>query len=297
MFKNYFKTALRNLWKHKTYTSINVFGLSLAFICSILLFINVSFELSFDDFYTDKDKIFKVYKQANNPSRKREQSSSMAFPVATTLKEEISQVQATTRFLWGGQGAEYKNKKLDIQVNLVDKDFFNVFSFPIIQGNTNNPLADLGNAVISEASAEKIFNKEDPIGKLIKVKVYGEWKEFLVSAVVKNFPNNSSITYGILIRSELHPDYSEQKNNWNASSHDVYIKLTNDGTKEFVEKECRAILKKYDATDSTYLINSGFLRDENGDFQSLRLLPLSDFHFNQNIGVGNKVIRDRKSVV
>lgn len=290
MFKNYFKTALRNLWKHKTYTSINVFGLSLAFICSILLFINVSFELSFDDFYTDRDKIFKVYKQANNPSRKREQSSSMAFPVATTLKEEIPQVQATTRFLWGGQGAEYKNKKLDIQVNLVDKGFFDVFSFPIIQGNKNNPLSDLGNVVVSEASAEKIFNKEDPIGKLIKVKVYGEWKEFLVSAVVKNFPNNSSITYGILIRSELHPDYNEQKNNWNASSHDVYIKLTNNGTKEFVEKECRNILRKYDATDSTYAKNAGYLKDENGDYQSLHLLPLSEFHFNKNVGVGNKVI-------
>ena len=290
MLKNYFITAIRNLWIHKTYTAINVFGLSLAFICSILLFINVSFELSFDDFYLDKTKIFKVYKQVSNPSRKREKSSSMAFPVATTLKLEIPQVKYTTRFLWGGQGAEYKNKKLDIQVNLVDNDFFNVFSFPIVKGNKNNPLIDLGNAVISEAAAEKIFNKEDPIGKLVKIRVYGKWKEFLVSAIAKNVPKNSSITYDILIRSELHPNYSDQKDDWNSTSHDVYVKLTEDGTKELVEKKYREILKKYDATDSTYLINAGVLKNEFGDFQSYRLLPISDFHFDVNIGVGNKTV-------
>jgi putative ABC transport system permease protein len=289
MFRNYMITAVRNLMQHKTYTGINVFGLAIAFLCSILLFLNARFELSFDDFYPEADRIFKVYKKANHVSNGEKLSSGMSYPVTPTLKAEIPEIEAVSRFASGGGGVEYKDKKVNIQVNLVDNDFFKIFSVPFAKGNAHNPLVDLGNAVISESAARIIFNTEDPIGKQITVKVDDQWKEVRVSAVVKDCPKNASVAYEVLVNSELSSQYAGNKNNWFASSHDVYIKLKSTGSQRSVEDKCRRMLAEHRATDSTYMKGAGYLRDEKGDYQTYRLLPLHEFHYHRAVGTGNVI--------
>lgn len=287
MFRNYIITAVRNLRQHMTYTGINVFGLAIAFLCSILLFLNAKFELSFDDFYKDGDRIFKVYKRAKHVSKGEKLLCGMCYPAAPALKAEMPEIEAVTRYASGGGGVEYRGKKVDIQINLVDNDFFGIFSVPFVKGNAHNPLVDLGNVVISERAARIIFNQEDPIGKLIRVKVEDAWKEVVVSSVVKDCPKNASVDYEVLVNSKLSPQYDENKDNWYASSHDVYVKLKSNGTQQSVEQKCRWVLTKYNATDSVYMKGAGFLRDENGDYQSYRLLPLHEFHYHSSIGTGN----------
>lgn len=289
MFKNYFKTAVRNLMQHKTYTGINVFGLAIAFVCSILLFLNARLELSYDDFYSDQDRIFKIYKTAHNTTSGIEKATSMAYPVAPTLKSEIPEVKAASRYFWGSGSVEYNGKKIEVQTNLVDNDFFEIFSLSVIKGNKNNPLSDIGNVVISEYAAKLIFNKEDPIGKLLKVRVDDEWKELMVGSVVKNSPNNSSIVYDVLLSSQLGVGYTENKNNWNNSNHDVYIKLAGNASQQSVEDKCRLMLHKYNATDSAYMKDAGYIKDEKGDYQSMRLLPLKDLHFDTAVGSGRVI--------
>jgi putative ABC transport system permease protein len=286
MFKNYFKTAVRNLMQHKTYTGINIVGLAIAFVCSILLFLNAKFELSFDDFYKDKDLIFKMYRATNNVTNGKETGASMSYPVAPTLKSEIPEIKATSRYFWGSSSIEYKGKKVNIQTNLVDNDFFEIFSLAVIKGNKSNPLADVGSVAISENAAKIIFNEEDPIGKLIKVKIDVEWKELMVGSVVSNSPKNSSVPYEVLINSQLAPGYIKNKDNWNNSHHDVYVKLKESGSRASVEDKCRLILRKYNATDSAYMKDAGYIKDEKGDYQALRLLPLSQFHFDRSVGSG-----------
>ncbi len=289
MFRNYMITAVRNLIQHKTYTGINVFGLAIAFLCSILLFLNARFELSFDDFYPDSDRIFKVYKRANHVSNGEKLASGMPYPVTPALKAEIPEIEAVSRYASGGGGVEYKDKRVNIQINLVDNDFFRIFSVPFAKGNAHNPLVDLGNAVISESAAGIIFNTEDPIGKRISVKVDDQWKEVTVSAVVKDCPKNASIAYDVLVNSELSSQYAENKTNWFASSHDVYIKLKPNGSQKSVEDKCRWMLAKYHAIDSVYMKGAGFIRDEKGDYQAYRLLPLNEFHYHRAVGSGNVI--------
>jgi putative ABC transport system permease protein len=289
MFRNYMITAVRNLMQHKTYTGINVFGLAVAFLCSILLFLNAKFELSFDDFYPDSDRIFKVYKKANHISNGEKLLTGMSYPVTPALKAEIPEIEAVSRYALGGGGVEYKGKRVNLQVNMVDNDFFRIFSVPFAKGNAHNPLVDLGNTVISESAARIIFNQEDAIGKRISVKVDDQWKEVTVSAVVKDCPRNASVTYHVLVNSELSSHYAESKENWYASSHDVYIRLKANGSQKSVEDKCRWMLAKYNATDSVYMKGAGYLRDEKGDYQTYRLLPLSEFHYHRAIGSGNVI--------
>lgn len=289
MYKNHFKIAIRNLWKHKTYTGINVFGLSLAFVCSILLFINAKNELSFDESFIDKDRIFKPYFFYHNVNSGDEYMSSMCFPMAPTLKAEVPFIEASTRVMGGGSEIEYNGKLYESSIDLVDDDFFKIFSVSVLNGVSKNPLSSLGDAVITEKVSSKIFKNENPIGKKIKLKVYGEWKDFVVNSVVKSQPTNASISYEVLVRSELSPDYNDNKNDWNNLSHEVYVKISKNGSKEIIEEACRHMLKKYNAVDTTYLKNSSYEKDGKGDYNSLRFLPMNDFHFNQEVGTG-KVI-------
>src|ERR1700752_234090 len=99
MFKNYFKIAFRNLVKNRTHSLINIFGLSVAFLCSILLFLNAYFELSFDNFYPEKDRVFKIYYHAMGPEGVDE-NSSMPYPLASAVRAEIPLVESATRFMY-----------------------------------------------------------------------------------------------------------------------------------------------------------------------------------------------------
>lgn len=289
MLKNYFITACRNLRKHKTYAFINVFGLSLAFVCSLFLFMNVAHDLSYDQFHEEKETIFKVYHYRKTIEEEKF-GTSMSYPVAPTLKAEIPEVKAATRYLWSGGGLEYKGKQFDLQTNLVDNDFFKMFSFPVIKGNTGTPLPDVGSVALSRSAAGTIFGEENPIGKLIRVKLGPDWKELSVSAVLEDTPNNSSVTFAVLARPELNGDYEVNKNNWSWQHHDVFIKIAPTASPEQVEEKMRRITETYNAVDSVYMKKNGYLRDAKGDYFSMRLLPLTEIHLNEEIGSGNNKV-------
>ena len=271
--------------KHKTYATVNIFGMSLAFLCGLLLFLNAFFELSFDDFFLDGDRIYKVYNSSINEEG-RERGSTMAYPAAPTFKKEINDIEYSTRFMWGGNSVMYQNKKLDLQINYVDKDFFKVFDFAIASGNKANPLEDLTSAVITKHAAKKIFNNQNPIGKSISIRVQNEWKTLTITAVAEDFPENSSIRFDILARPELRSDYAENKENWNMQHHDVYVKLAANTSQQKVEQKLREVYKKHIPVDTNEVIKSGYKKDENGDYFAFKLLPINQIHFDNEIGSG-----------
>lgn len=289
MIGNYFKIAIRILQKHKTYSLINILGLSVAFLCSTLLFLNATHELSYDSFYPDKEDIYKIYHYSRTIEGE-EKTGSMAMPVAPTVKSNISQVEYATRFIASNSGLEYNSKKLDLQVNLTDEDFFKIFSIEILKGNKLNPLHDLGNAVVTEYAASRIFGTEDPIGKVIRIKIGGELKELTVSAVIKDFSQNSTLTYDVLVRPEIRADYPTEKDNWNNWNHDVYIKLKPNTNPEVVEAGLRDITSKYNIEDTVYMKKNGYLKDNYGHYTAFLLLPLTEVHFDAKAGANNGAI-------
>lgn len=286
MIRNYFKIAVRNISKNKTYAAINVFGLAIAFLCSTLLFLNAWFELSYDTGHPEKENIFKLYNYLNGPNGE-EKTASMGYPVAPTVKSEIPFIKASTRFMWNESEVEFNGKKLDLQVNLVDADFFSVFSTPILNGNRYTPLQDPGNTVMTKYAAERLFGKVDPIGKRIKIKVMGEPIELTVSAVTEDFPENSSINFDVLARPELRKDYAFEKDDWNHQNHDVYIKTTMTTSPENVEKKLGEVLKRHQTEDSTFMRTKGYKKNSYGSYSAIKLLPITEVHFNREIGAHN----------
>src|SRR3982750_4470363 len=221
MFKNYLKTLWRNMQKNKLHTAINVIGMSVAFTCSILLIVMVYNEFSFDKFHDNKTKLFKLYTFGNAPEG-LSLSGSMGYPAASSVKTEGIGIEKATRIRNRGGEIRYKDKTLDQSTLLIDDDFFSMFSFPVLKGAKEHPLAGIGNIVLSKTMSNNLFGSEDPIGKTVEVKIAGEWASLVVSAVLEDAPQNSSIRFTSLARTEIDPSYAALKNDWNSQHHSVF---------------------------------------------------------------------------
>lgn len=274
--------------KHKTHAVINILGMTIAFICSILLLLTVYQEFSFDNFHQYKDRVFKLYNFSNRVEG-TEVGTSMGYPVATHLKKEVLGVDKVTRIKSRGREIRYQDKALDLDIRLVDNDFFDIFSFKIVDGQRQSPLANLGDIVIDQKTANSLFGNQEPIGKSVEIKINGEWKPLTVSAVMEDAPQNSSLQYPILARTELDPDWSRTKEEWYEQHHDVFVRLASQASQSQVEPQLQQFINKYLHPDSNNLKNQGFKADANGAYLGMKLLSLNDLHFNNKLGRGDTV--------
>ena len=285
MIRNYFKIALRNLRKSKGYAAINIVGLSVAFCISIFLFLTAYFQLSFDNFHKDGDRIFQAYLFSNNPE-KEVRASAMPMPLTPALKAEFPEVEAASRLMNGSSMVEYNGKYFDKQVMLTDPDFLKIFSFPMLKGSAETALNDLSNIVISQNMAKAVFGSEDPIGKQVQLGSEGDKKQYIVTGVLADFPDNSTIQYDAFIRIENHGGYQEQKDHWGAMSHKVYLKLKPNADQVSFENRLKSFTTKYFADNITSLKKQGAKPDERGDIFAVRLQKLANVHFDKDISSG-----------
>ncbi len=144
MLKNYFKIALRNLWKNKGLSFINISGLASGMACSLLIFLFVTDELSYDKFNSGANRIYRVVKDFVNDDGTKIPDATTPPALAIAMQKEIPEVTYATRAFanpdWGGNFLiKYGDKKFNEQkIFFVDSSFFDVFTFPFIKGNSGN---------------------------------------------------------------------------------------------------------------------------------------------------------------
>jgi putative ABC transport system permease protein len=291
MIKNYLIIAWRNLWKHKTFTVIIVCGMAIAFTAALLLSLTAYHELSYDQFHTNKANLYQLYIEQHR-STEIEKGSTMPAPFTPALKQDYSDIARITRYGSSGAGmVRYKDKEININARAVDPDFMHMFSFPIVAGNRQNPLKGLNDVVLTERAAQKIFNETDVTGKTLEMKMGNEWKGFVVSAVTKDFPENSSITFDLLTRFENFPDYQQNKDRWDASNHEVFVQLHAGITQARFEQRIRTFSHKYLKGNIDELKRDGAKPDAQGEYIRIRTIPFTDLHFNEISGTGAGINR------
>ncbi|MBD2756929.1 ABC transporter permease [Spirosoma sp. BT704] len=282
MLRNYLKIAIRTLWRSKGYAAINVVGLSVAFCVCTFLFLMVYRQLTFDSFHQDGDRIFQVYRFLNEPE-KADRSGSMPMPLTPALKADYPEIAAATRLLTGGSLIEYKGKYVDKNISYTDADFLQVFSFPMLKGNRTMALRDLSNLVISESTAKAVFGNEDPIGKALLLGNEGSQKQYIVSGVVADAPDNSSVRYDVIARIENTPTYRNSRDQWDAFSHNVYVKVAPNVDQATLENRLKPFAQTYLSGDLEKLKKQGAKPDERGDLVAIRLQKLANVHFDRDI--------------
>ncbi len=286
MLRSYFLTAVRNLLKNKLNASINVIGLAVAFTCSILLFLMVHYEFSFDKFQKNGPRLYQLYRLAHE-EKGDTKGDAQSFPVVNAYKAEVPAIVKATGIMYGGRDIQYHDREVSQQIKAVDKDFFSMFSFPVVAGNAGDPLGGLNSAVVSESAAKAIFGKEAAVGKTIKVKLSGVWSDVVVSAVVQDAPTNSTIQYSVLVRMELMPEYAKDKDNWNNQNHIVFVMLAPGATAEQAEAGIRRRNKPVSADDDLQMKTQGYRKDANGEYTSMRMASLAGLHFDGTLGGRN----------
>lgn len=278
MFKNYLKIGFRNLWKDKTFTTINVIGLAIAFGVAILLATASFYELSYESFHENRDKIYGVY-NVQQTEEGPEAGTSQPTPFAEVLKSEVPGIAKTTRVLERVALVINGEKELVLDANWVDKDFFSMFDFPLIEGGKGNALQNIGEVVLTREAAHKLFGRTDVIGQTINVLINGKQEPFTVGAVAEDLPTNTEMGFEIALRFESNPEYLDTKESWNAQYHSVYVELQDNISVEQFEGATRSFIDLHYQEVIETAKNSGVLPNNEGLYREIRLLPLKDIHF------------------
>ena len=197
MIRNYFKIALRNLYRHKGFTLLNIFGLSIGMTAGFLVLLYVNFELSYDTMHSKSDSIYRVVADIDTPSEKIE-APIAAWAVGPNIEKEFPEIHKSTRimnldFTLTKDGEVFNEN----DVIAVDSSFFEIFDFEIIKGDKPNLLKSPNSLVISESIATKYFGTNDPIGQNFEVESLDSPVE--VRGVMKDIPENSHIQADIVV--------------------------------------------------------------------------------------------------
>lgn len=273
------RVILRAMLKRGTVSIVHVVGMSVSLATAILLFLTARFELSYDSFHEDAERIGWLYSKSYDENGAR-YNSSMAAPLAPALKEEIAGIEYISRMASGSILLKNGDRELVSTSRYVDDDFLSIFSFPLISGD-KNALNDIGNIAIEENMARNLFGSVDVIGRMVSVNIDGTWEQKVISAVLGETPQNSSIRFSSLLRFELQPNYRTDRDNWTSQNHDVILKLR-DRTVENIDfaRETRAFTELHYRDEIVGRKNSGGSSEEQGDLFSLNLISIKDYHLN-----------------
>ena len=205
MFKNYLKIARRNLYKNKFYSSINIVGMAVAIICLLFAIIYWDEEHNFDDFHTNNPNLYRI--TTNMVEHKGAIAKTMGGTgqvQGKAFKDAIPEIKEYARVL-GGEiyyDVSTDDKTLTTNILFVDPNFFDVFTFPLLYGDSNTALDEVNSVVLSESTAMRLFNSTDVVGQVLRMDHNPAFqrlkKPLVVSAVAKDAPKNSSIQFEIL---------------------------------------------------------------------------------------------------
>jgi putative ABC transport system permease protein len=276
MFWHYFKTALKEIKRHYGFSLLNITGLVLGVTSCLLISLYVNFELGFDKFHKNSDNIYRVVMQ--QPGNQVRGSSSDWWIVSPYIlkpawEKELPEIKLACRTTDVEWPLKTSDQFINEDILVVDPEFFDVFTFPLISGNKNEVFSDTYSVVISGKMAFKYFGKIDPIGKLIEM---NNGKVLSITGVLAEIPENTHLKCDFLVSFntlEAINGKSLLSNNWLDNNYRTYILLGEKTDPGLLDSK----LSKYDI--------EGF----NGKKWSFHLQPLADIHFNREImGSGNK---------
>ncbi len=201
MFKNYLKIAFRNLFKNKSYSFINIFGLAVGIAACALIALYVQNEWSYDEFHENSDNIYRVWAEETLQDGRVILNTATPFVVVETIRNNIPEVEHVTYInsFSNIAGIPENAQKISENVSVVHDDFFDIFDFDFVQGSREAVFNSPSSIVISESAAKRHFGEEDALNKVLSLRIGGEFQDFTVDAVLEDAPQNSTIQYSLLI--------------------------------------------------------------------------------------------------
>lgn len=224
MLTNYFKVAFRNLLRKKVYSGINILGLSIGLACSFFILLWLIDETSYDKFHANRTQLYQAFRHMTTGGQTYTMNS-LPRGIADQMKVEYPEVEEVVitfldqEFVVTNGASNYREKG-----GYVGETFFQMFSFPFIHGDARTALKGLTSAVITERTARKMFGEDwnRAVGRTITV---DHNKDFTITGVVRDVPENSSIKFDVLLPVEEWFAREERFGDWWFMAYGVYAKL------------------------------------------------------------------------
>jgi putative ABC transport system permease protein len=277
MLKTYLKIAYRNLVKHRFYSAINIFGLSLGIACSIILFQFVTYHLSFDTYHRNAKQIYRVVDEMHIPDGTISYEKGAPMVMANTVKAQVPQVKNVAMLLGDRSfsiavNSNTAHPKLFAEhenIALTDKHWFELFDYTWEQGNYASALSEPNTAVITTNLAQKYFGSTDVLGKTLLVDNHLPVK--ITGVLAQNKPTTdfrADMFISLASFEQLNPDMAKQmRNEWYfVNSHtNIFFQLNNNASPKVIENAMSGMIKKALGND--------------GSWYHYKLLPLREWHF------------------
>ncbi|MBX7152031.1 ABC transporter permease [bacterium] len=253
MFKNYLKIALRNLFRQKTVSVINIVGLSVAVGCSITVFLFLQNYWTLDGFHKNGERIF-IVEYLTNTGGEIQTWGDAPAPIAPALLTDFPQVEHAIRIQRGGAKAFYKENVFDETMTYADVDFFQVFTFPLKYGDPS-ALKDPNALILSADAAEKYFPGLDPIGRTMSLIISDRPESFSIAGVAEPFPNNIGFRFDFL--TGYHPVHEILKSqDWKTKTDGIFIQLRRSEDASFMAQQLNRYVSLFNANNPDTPIES-----------------------------------------
>jgi putative ABC transport system permease protein len=276
MIRNYLKIAFRNLTKYKFISFINLFGLAVGLTCCLLITTYILNELSYDRYNKNAENTYRVTRDFNNEDGVVSlRLSTISPPFGYYLPNDFPEIQKMTRLLDNGiTPLRYKDKLINEQnVFFADENLFDVFTIKVLQGNPKTALSGPFSVMLTEETAKKYFDNEDPMNKVIRANNQFDVK---VTGIYKAFPANSHIHPGMLVSFNTLKDsavYGERnlRTNWGNNSFFTYLLLP---------PKCNTnrMLAQFPAFIDKHMANEEYIGKQASKYTKLGLQKLTDIH-------------------
>ena len=283
MFKNYFKTAFRNLVRNRVFSIIKIAGLSLGLTVCMLIFLYTKDEISYDQFHENKAQLYRIIQTFRIGADQVQTIGTTNAVLGNSFKKEIPEVQQCVHV--NGIAVTVKKANNDIFTEnplFVDENFFSVFTCPLVAGNSKTALKDLYSVVLSKDLAKKYFGTTDVIGKSLQLKINEEFENFTITAISENFPENSTLKTGILLPFKSHERYNDNFD-WFGGSMNTFLLLSPQADIKIVESKMQAL---YDKNTKEQLAKIKEEKDMTIQVK-LALQPLTSIHLSTEAGPDN----------
>ena len=249
MLKSYLKIALRNIKKHKGYSFINVAGLAIGMACCILILLWVQHEVSYDRFHKNADDVYRIYTDFHY-DRGVQQYRNIPQPVGPEFQKTVPEINHVVRLLDGAStvkhGADIFYEK---EILYVDPSFFEVFTFPFVQGDAQTSFAEPHSILITESMAKKYFGDKDPIGEVLTMDQENQVK---VTGIIKDVPDNSSIRFDFLIPYSYLDAIGYDTKKWDSWNCQTYVLLNENATAQQVVQKIQGYPKTFHPDEEAY---------------------------------------------
>ncbi|HEX3164970.1 MAG TPA: ABC transporter permease [Chitinophagaceae bacterium] len=252
MIKNYFKIAWRNITRQKGYSGINIIGLAIGIAACLLILQYVSFELSYENFHENKDRIYRVQLDRFDNGKLSTQWAAGAYAAGNSFKDAIPEIEGYVKLVPRDPViAEVRNQPIKInKVFYATNSFFSIFTYPLIAGDKNTALTEPSTAAISETSARTLYGTTNALGKTLTL---NRKRDYTITAIFKDPPVNTQLKPDILLSYPTFVKIAGPNNNpetaWQWDGCLTYVLLRKDADPKGVEKKFVPVVEKFTAAE------------------------------------------------